>query len=532
MKRFTFLIITVLLLFTSGCVERKTLNNDLREDSSKKEIVYNLGALPESLVMLDKKDIRQENLLMLLFNGLVKTDKDGKIEPSLAESWNISKDNIQYTFNLRKDAKWSDGSEITSEDFIKFFTEVLNKKQDNIYAEKLYSIFGARDYREKKKPFAGVAIRAVDKKTLEIRLNEPCSYFLKILAEPEFGLRNLDDNLTDWKKNYGNIKYSGAFKISGMSDRGKLDLVKNEDYYDKYEVKSDKIQITSIESNEEALAAFKTSKVNIISDPPISEVDTLIGDGEAESIPIEEGAGINFNLRKKALEDINLRKAIGCSINRELILLQDLNEVTRAASAYIPAVSDSKDKKTKEKTFFNKNGNVAESLNYMNKSNFDKKTKLKLVYLLNDENKRICSALAKNIKDVLDIDIDSIGYNEEELNDIIKNGDYDIVERDYFGAYESPVDFLEQWSSNSKLNIYGYKSPDYDSAIGKAKSEKDAGKINQYLGQCEDILSRDLPTVPIYFHNTILCTKQYIKDVYVNKEGNILLDKAYVEDNN
>jgi peptide/nickel transport system substrate-binding protein len=169
-------------------------------------------------------------LLLSLFEGLVKVDETGKIVPGLAENWTLGQDNITYTFNIKHNAKWSDGSEITANDFLYFYSKFLNSKTDNVYADQLYYIFGAQEYRNNKKSFNGVAVRAVDEKTLEIRLNSPCSSFLEILSEPIFTVRKLNNDLKDWLKNYKNIVYSGPFKIDDIAENKEITLVKNKFY--------------------------------------------------------------------------------------------------------------------------------------------------------------------------------------------------------------------------------------------------------------------------------------------------------------
>ena len=56
-------------------------------------------------------------LYEMIYDPLVRYGENGEIKPALAESWDISEDGTTYTFHLRKDAKWSDGSPVTAKDF-------------------------------------------------------------------------------------------------------------------------------------------------------------------------------------------------------------------------------------------------------------------------------------------------------------------------------------------------------------------------------------------------------------------------------
>ena len=149
MKRFNLIIIIIFLFTFSGCIEQN-LENDNKKNGY---IVYNIGSLPEDLLMFNNAVNFQRDLLYALFEGLVVMDKNSAIMPALAESWSISSDGIEYTFNLREDAKWNDGTPIIAEDFVKFFSEILSPKADNTAASQLNCIYGVEEYYKGKIKF-------------------------------------------------------------------------------------------------------------------------------------------------------------------------------------------------------------------------------------------------------------------------------------------------------------------------------------------------------------------------------------------
>jgi len=531
MKKFICCILILNLMFSSGCVEKSVQGN--KNEESKNYMVYNLGKLPEDLIMLENYNLRQQDLLVNLFEGLISEDEKGKINPALAESWSLSKDETFYTFKIRENAKWSDGSDITAEDFVIFFSEFLNKNIENRYAEQLYYIFGAEDYRKGKCDFNNVAIRATDKRTLEIRLNYPCNYFLNILSQPAYSLRKLnDDNLKSWKKSYKEILYSGAFAIDDFSDNGGVTLKKNENYWDKSSVKSNEILITSIDGSEATLAAFQNNRIDLFTNPPISEFKTLVNSGKAQMISSSDSSLLVFNLKKEGIvKDINVRKAISIGIDRNNIANEILNGTVKVASSYIPAnVSDGMNGKFINKVFFQKNSEKENSQNLINKSEYEKnRDTLKLIYLDTVENKKICESIAKKLNENLKIKIECQGYELEEFSQELKKNDYDIAKIDCEDNYDYPTSFLEYWMSSSNTNFYGYKNIQFDEKIVKAKLEKDKTKKIELLKEAENMLMEDTPVVPLYFSNIIICKKNNIEDIYRINKGNIKLDKAYVK---
>lgn len=527
MKKAVVCIIIFIFMLSSGCIEKK-ISNISQDTKANEYIVYSIGDIPDSLLLLDDSKIRSRDMLLSLFEGLVKVDENGVIVPGLAESWTIGKDDITYTFKLREDANWSDGTPITAEDFRSFFKNILSSKQNNLYAYQLFYIFGAQEYRENKKSFNGVAIKAVDDKTLEIRLNSPSSCFLEILSEPIYTLRRIDNLLGSYKKSYNDIAYSGPFIIGEASDEGLL-LEKNEYYYAADEVKSERFYITKSAGNEDSLAQFNTNRVNLFINPPLSESKDLLLDENTEVTPVNNGLSINFNLKKSGIVNkSDFRKAISMAIDRENLLQNDLMYIARSASTYVP--DDADDEVQHGNSFFKQQGDSELAKRLFEESKYDKKEKIKIIYLDNTENKRLCDAVVKDIKeDLKGIIFDAKGYSETEFKDILGSGDYDMLIMNYGLLYDDPISILESWVSDSKFNLFNYKNSEYDNLIFKAKLENDKTKRAELLRNAEELLINDAPTIPIYFHNIILCKKPDVKGVYTTKEGNIKLDRAYIE---
>ncbi|WP_164850155.1 peptide ABC transporter substrate-binding protein [Clostridium prolinivorans] len=515
MKKYVLCLIIFMMLFFNGCIEKKT--NASFKDSSRVNnyLIYDLGDIPKDLIQLNENNIREMDLILAVFEGLVKVDENGEIVPGIAKDWIISEDGITYTFNLRENAKWSDGTKIKAEDFVNFFKEFLNPNRENIYAYQLYSIFGAEEYNKGKKNFDNVAIKAQDEKTLQIRLNSPTSYFLEILSQPIYTLREMDKGLEKFRENYKNIKYTGPFKIDDISLNDEITLLKNGNYYEPYFVKSEKIYINSSKSSESALASFKNSNINIFMDPPINEIKNLIIDEEAEVIPINKGSSINFNLKSKSIiKENDFRKAVLSSIDKKNLVEKTLNGMVVEANSYIP--------------FNDKNNKILDK--EINKNeDYDKSTSLKLIYLNSIENKKVCEAIAKNIKDKLGLNVKCIGYNEDQFLENIKIGDYDMVKVDYSLLYKDPLSVFEPWTSSSKYNLFGYNNSEFDKLIFKAKFEKDKNIRKGTIEQIEKIFINDTPSIPLYFYNAVLCRKNNVKGVYVTSEGNVKFDRAYIE---
>ncbi|MDP4090642.1 MAG: ABC transporter substrate-binding protein, partial [Bacillota bacterium] len=304
-------IIIVFTLILSGCIKDKKSTDTGRDNY----IVCSLGELPASLNLSDLDSSRYAGIDSCVFEGLVTMDRKGNIEPGLAESWSVSSDGIGYKFNIRKDAKWSDGKAISAQDFVSFFESILSGRNAGYFAYDLSPVFGVSDYSKGRKSYDSVAIRSLDKNTLEIRLNKACPDFLKILSKPQYGLRK-DKNLLDkWATAYGSIRYSGPFVIEGVDNKGAV-LAKNPFYWNCSEITGEKFLLSESKSKEEALADFETGKTDLLLNPPISEIERIITGDSAVIVNSGNIISLVFNpLNKGITKDMALRKSIVSNID-------------------------------------------------------------------------------------------------------------------------------------------------------------------------------------------------------------------------
>lgn len=512
--KFALFILLIISLLLNGCIERKSLNSSA--GVKRDYIVYNIGKFPQSLSMIDNDETRSKDFLYALYEGLVKTDENNKIVPGLAESWNISKDEIAYTFKLRETAKWSNGEDITAEDFVKLFSSILYPKTVNIYADELLPIFGLQEYRTGKKNFNNVAIRAVDKKNLEIRLNYPCSFLLNILAAPQYSLRKFDENLDKWKEDYKSLSFSGPFQIDNINDKGEVTLLKNKNYWNGEDVKSEKIILTSIESSESALANFENGKIDMLTFPPVSEVKRLKEDGKILDLNSDVRTSLIFNLKtSEMMMDINVRKAISSILN-------DKNQMQK----YLSNNNEESPNGKAKKNVTNDNG-VETAKKFLKDSKYNKKYKIRLIYLNTSEDAKQCEAISKALKEILNMSIELKGYDKEQLNTAITNGEYDILKKDFAYNYGDDNGFLEKWTSNYNKDNYGYKNQEYDNIVSKLKFENDKIKKDELIKKGEDILIKEIPFIQLSYKTITILREKDVDGLYITREGNLRLDRIY-----
>ena len=550
MKKLLCIILIFMMMLNSGCIEKK-----VKVTNYRKYLVYNMGELPKDLLMLNSDDIREKDLLLALFEGLVREDKYGQIVPAMAEKFDISEDKIGYTFKLRKDLHYSDGTAIKAIDFVRLFHNILLEK-DNIFAEQLYCIFGAKDFSMGKVNFDKVAILEKDDLTLEIRLNSPNAYFINILSNPVFTLRETNMNIKNWKDNYGKIQYSGPFIIKAINEDGEISLLKNEKYWRAHEIVSSEMLFTSIKDEEKTLADFETtessdtSKIDVFVSPPISEGNTLSMEKKTITVPTKSMYYLTFNLKTSgSVENNNFRNAISAIISKEFIIQSLSKDLAVPAINYTSSsITNDNSGKLIFDVFGSKDKGTKYLKEYLKTNNFEKKPELIIVYESKNLDDKMAKEIAKNIKENLDevaknikghfddedylaVKVVCKGYDKNELNKVLEQGDYNILFSKIDEENGDVYNFFSRWTSGSKYNIYGYKNLEYDKIIEKAIIEKDKNNKIKLYNEAQEILAKDLPCIPVFIVNIVICKKENVKDIYTTKGGNLIFDYAYKEEN-
>lgn len=244
MKKILSLILILALIIT-GCIK----NTSEVANTENYRSVYS-GEIT-TLNYLITSSTNEFGVASNLIDTLVDYDKYGIIQPSLATEWNVSEDNLTYTFKIREGVKWvkRDGTEygeVTAEDFVDSLRYVLTRGNKSLTANIAYRVIknGEEYYNGEIKDFEEVGVIAKDKYTLEYTLEEPTPYFLSMLTYVCFFPAN-GEFLKEIGQKFGtdneSVLYNGAYILEKFEPQSRRIFRKNEDYWDKENVNIDKI---------------------------------------------------------------------------------------------------------------------------------------------------------------------------------------------------------------------------------------------------------------------------------------------------
>ena len=315
--------LAALVLLLSAC----TANNSAggsgggEEGEDKKVLRLNNGQEPTSLDPPEGFDSVSWVMVNNLMEGLTRLDESHQPQAAIAESWDVSEDGKEYTFHLRDDAKWSNGDDVTANDFVYAWKHMLDPEQAYQPAFLAYVIEGAEAYNSGEGSADDVGIEAVDEKTFKVTLTAPTGYFLNLLTNPAFFPVNekVAEENPEWFSEADTYVSNGPFKIDSWSHDKELIMTKNPEYWDADTVKLDQVNWAMVADRNTEYQMYQSGDLDRSSIPADNAKELM----ESDELVTEVQAGdqfLRFNVQKEPFTNEKVRKAFAMAMNRDDIV--------------------------------------------------------------------------------------------------------------------------------------------------------------------------------------------------------------------
>lgn len=540
MKR-SFAIMSVLVLLTglfAGCSNNSTSQpqsspsaSQTDQANAEPQILRMNAAEPETLDSGMSNDVISGAFIRSLYDSLVRLDKDGKPVNSVASDIKISDDKKVYTFTLR-DSKWSNGDPVTAKDFAFAWMRVLDPKTASGSAYKYYPIKNARAFFQGNAKAEDVGIKVIDDKTLEVTLENPTPYFLTLATFYYPVNQKVVEGNADWAKKPESIVTNGPFKLSVWEHKNKIELVKNDQYWEKDVVKLDKIDFSMIEDTNTELEMFNNDDLDWAGAPisglPADAIGPLHEEGKLQTMERATNYYLLFQTEKAPFTNEKIRKAFSYAINRKDIADNIGQAGQTPLMGFVPLSASLK----KEGYFKDNDTQTAKQLlaDGIKELGLAKLPEITYLYNTSDLNKKIAEALQAQWKQVLGVDVKLVNKELKVMFDDQEQGNYMISRSGWTGDYNDSVNFLELlMEKNSSNNSTLWHSEKYVELVQKAYAEPDESKRNEYLVEAEGILMDEMPVTGIYSSVNSWVQSEKVKGITVDPLGYIDFKWGYKE---
>ncbi|MCI1658388.1 MAG: peptide ABC transporter substrate-binding protein [Lactobacillus delbrueckii] len=463
--------------------------------------------------------------------GLYRLDKKQKPQLALAKSAKVTDGGKTYTFVLR-DAKWSNGQAITANDFVYSYRRSLNPKTKSSMAFYLYQIVNAEAINAGKKPVSSLGVKALNKNKLQIKLVRPVSYFKLLLAFPLFFPEN-QQFIEKVGSKYGTAaKYtisSGPFKLTKWTGSNKqFTLVKNQNYWDKKNVKLDKVNETISETSSTAYNLYQAGKLD---ETYLTGEQVKANKGKSTFYdrPASAIQRLELNRKKvKAFNNFNIRRALSWAIDRES-LAKVLSDGSVAAKGFVP--SGMGNNPTTGEAFYKEayvkeavSYNLKEAKKYLAKGYKElgiKSLNLNLTVSDTDSAKQVGEFLQSKLGELPGVKITVTTLPYTTLISRQSAGNYQLTIKNWQAILGDPINFLDVFEKDSSYNTSGFASSKYDQLLNEAENVYGNKPVQRWkrLVAAEKLLMNEQGTIPLIQTAKPQLVQSYVKNVSYNPLG-------------
>ena len=464
-------------------------------ESSEKVFRYSDTVEPTTIDPSKANSIVDNELIHACQESLVR-GTGGKVEPGIAESWELSEDGLTYTFHLR-DTNWSDGQPVTADDFVYGLQRLLDPATASEYAFIGEYVKNGYAVETGEMEVSELGVRAEDDKTLVLELENPCAYFLSMvgIASQYVPIRKdiVESYGADFAATADKNVYSGPFKLVS-TDNMMYVFEKNDQYWNKDAINLDRVEFSVISESNTAVAMYENGELDFVKLPTDSvaqydDIDSEFMNGNEDYLYINEES------TNKIVSNKNFRKALNYGLNRnDYIALATNNVYSPSNTLVMPLVGGA------SKSY----GDIDVAKEYLEKAMSEEgysdpsEIEIELTTTDLEASKKIAEVLQELWQNALGITVTIRQVTYADIyGSVLPNGDYQIAYGGWGPDYSDPYTYLELFKSDCSYNYSNYKNDEFDKLLEDSKTETDVKARMDMLNEAEKIILEDAAFVPL-----------------------------------
>jgi len=458
---------------------------------------------PESLSP-DRSGVSSEiAIVMDLFEGLTTFDAVGRLIPGQAESWQVSEDGLRYRFQLRPNLRWSDGTPLTAEDFVYSFRRTMHPATQSTQAARLAILRNGRAVLRGELPAEALGVAAASRLELTLELEHAAPRLPLVLAHsegfpvPRHQIERLGEAWREPKRMVSN----GPFTLVERKPQDRVRLQKNPYYHAVDSVELDEIIYFPSDALATSVQRFRAQELHFNGFPgflPRQEAFLRRQLGDAVHVnPLLIVAYLRFNLRRPALQDPRVRRALSLSVGRKTLAAQVLGGGEQPAWGVVPpTVSDYESAATNEIGELKERLALARQL--LRDAGYTDTNPLKLTLRYpSGQGRDICVAIQAMWRD-LPVELAIENSEIKSMIADLRRGEFDLALTGALDA-DDPERFLDRLLPDSSYNTGRYSNAEFVDLMNRAKNTADPKARAQLLSEAESVVLGDVPVVPLYF---------------------------------
>lgn len=439
-----------------------------------------------------------------LMEGLTQYDENGKTIPAIASSWEVLDEGQRFIFHINDNYKWSDGVSVNAQQFVDSWVRLLKPETASEYAYYLYDIINAKAFNEGQLITPDqLGIKALDERTLEVKLNKPLSFFPTLLSfMVTYPIRqDLIDQYGDQWTDPKNIQTCGPYILSEFWPEYRLTLKSNSSYGGAPAPQIKKISFYVVPDPTTALTLAESNLLDVALIPPLAQ-KTFKDNPNLTQIKKLRGYYYGFNLKQKPFDQLAFRQALALSLDKtELPLILKGGELP--VDSWIPPPLLG---------FNNESGlhfDRIKAQELLRQAKWDTQQTLTLYFNGDATNKKVAEWAQEQWKKHLGLTVELKSMEWKAYLSLMHNEPPGFFRMGWGADYPDPDNFMNLFTSQSGNNYTNYHDSSYDALVSTAASELDPDKRkNLYDAAQKKLLVDHCVIIPLFVANQYLWVRE------------------------
>jgi oligopeptide transport system substrate-binding protein len=508
--RLTLLGISALILFGCGQSGPQSLPGTV--------LHRGLSGEPSTLDPALAADNFSLEVLRDLYEGLTSEDASGQVVPAIASAWTVDGSGMQYTFQLRPDALWSNGTPIRAKDFVMAWRRVVDPAEASPVSDDLRIISGAAEIISGRAPSNTLAVFAISDSVLRVVLEHPAPYLPQLLTHsatyPIYSDAPANGRSgAHWISN-------GPYVLSSWSPGTAVTLTRNPQYWDRANVRIPEVQY-QVADERSQYARYRADQLDMTDSIPANAMASLRENHASELFvaPFLATAYYGLNMSSRPLAgNLKLRQAVTMAIDRKR-LVNALAFGQLEAYGFIPPGTWNYSPQTWEWKNLNDDERTAEAKKLYSEAGYSAANPLKIRLLFNSDPviRNTAVIIAGMWKETLGIET---LLAEEEYRVFLQSRRdktrWDVARLGWTADFNDASNFLDVLRGHSNNNDEGYSNPSYDQLLDLAASTAEPRRRRELLQTSEKLMLADYPIAPLYFYVSKRLVKPNLQGIKPN----------------
>jgi len=477
----------------------------------------NIGAEPPSLDWGVTTDSTSFDVISNLQVGLTQYNGSLQCAPACAERWEVLDGGRRYVFHLRGDVLWSDGRRLKASDFEEAWKRLLDPRTGAQYAYYLYDIENAFAFNTGRiKSGDAVGVKALDDRTLEVRLKRPAAYFIYLTAFcPSYPIRK--DVIDRWGDRWTepeHIVTNGPFLLKDWKHEYKIELAANPLYFEG-EPDLKKIKMFMVAEQSTAFALYENDELDYVDNRSFStpDVERCRSSPQYHNVPLLRNNYIGFNVTRKPFDDRRVRLAFTQAVDRRVFpAILRRNELP--AASWIPPqlpgyAPDSGPPYNPERA-----RQLLAAAGYPAGAGFPV---VELLYPNREDTRLVVEEIQDQLKRNLNVRIELVAQEWKVYLETLHRDPPPMFRNSWGADYPDPETFMNLFTTYNGNNSTRWSSSVYDRLIEAAEAEQDAGRRADLYRRADRLLCRqEAPIVCTYLSTQNLMVKPWVHGMEFN----------------